>query len=160
MTSAGESIIDPRLETGLRVILQAVQTANDPWWIIGSAAMALHGASPLTVADIDLLMSREDARQVLKDHGVAPSNEPMAPFHSGVFGRLNAGPMSVDVMGGFHIRVDDAWREVVPETRQAIPFGSGALYVPTVIELVALCDLFGRPKDFERQKILQRLNVG
>ncbi|MEA3000358.1 MAG: hypothetical protein QOK17_2191 [Sphingomonadales bacterium] len=128
----------------------AAAAASDRWWIIGSAATALHGVRGLTVGDVDLLMSRRDAAALLRSKGVEPApGEPGGRFRSDVFGRWRAGAYVVEVMGGFHVE----GIELVPETRIA----AGGLYVPSVGELIAMCELFGRPKDKERTQLLRAL---
>jgi hypothetical protein len=129
---------------------EAAQRARDPWWIIGSAAMALHGVEGLEVGDIDLLMSRRDAADLLRATNGIPG-EPGGRFRSDVFGRWRAGAYSVDVMGGFHFD----GRELVPATRVE----RGGLFVPAVGELIAMCELFQRPKDAERARRLRALLV-
>ncbi|MEA3060603.1 MAG: hypothetical protein QOJ94_384 [Sphingomonadales bacterium] len=112
--------------------------------------MALHGVAGLEVGDVDLLMSRRDAAALLRSKGVEPApGEAGGRFHSDVFGRWGAGAYVVETMGGFHVD----GRELVPETRIA----SGGLFVPSVAELVAMCELFGRPKDAERARRLRVL---
>jgi hypothetical protein len=128
----------------------AAAAARDPWWIIGSAAMALHDVPGLVIGDIDLLMSRSDAAALLRSKGIEPApGEAGGRFRSEVFGRWRAGAYVVETMGGFHLD----GLELVPETRVA----AGSLYVPTVRELIAMCGLFGRPKDKERAQLLRLL---
>jgi hypothetical protein len=112
--------------------------------------MALQVVAGLVVGDIDLLMSRRDAASLLRSKGVEPApGEAGGRFRSDVFGRWRAGAYVVETMGGFH--VDGV--ELVPQTRIA----RGALYVPAVRELIAMCALFGRPKDAERARLLRAL---
>ena len=128
----------------------AAGEARDPWWIIGSAAMALHGVTGLVVGDIDLLMSRDDAARLLCAKGIEPApGERGGPFRSDVFGRWAASGFTVEVMGGFRVR----GRELVPASRQRI----GAVFVPPAEELARMCELFGRPKDAERARRLRGL---
>jgi hypothetical protein len=131
-------------------VAAAAAAARDPWWIIGSAAMALHGVAVLEVADVDLLMSRRDSAALLRSKGVEPApGEAGGRFRSDVFGRWSAGAYVVEVMGGFHVD----GRELVPATRVA----RGAFYVPSVDELIVMCGLFARPKDEERASLLRGL---
>jgi hypothetical protein len=142
--------LPPDLAAALAEVRAATPGARDPWWIIGSAAMALHGVARLEVGDIDLLMSRSDAVALLRAKGVEPApGEAGGRFRSDVFGRWRAGGYVVEVMGGFH--VDGA--ELVPETRIA----RSGLFVPSVAELIAMCERFGRPKDAERARRLRGL---
>ena len=50
------------LHAGLHHALpQMARTFRDPWWIIGSAAMALAGVPGIVPQDIDVLCSRQDS---------------------------------------------------------------------------------------------------
>jgi hypothetical protein len=131
-------------------VAAAAVIARDRWWIIGSAAMALHGVPGLEVGDVDLLMSRRDAAALLRTKGIEPApGGADGRFRSDVFGRWRAGAYIVEVMGGFHVD----GMELVPETRVS----AGGLCVPNVGELIAMCERFGRPKDAERARLLRGL---
>jgi hypothetical protein len=142
----------------LERVIEMTRSSEDPWWLIGSAAMALHGVRQLQVADIDLLMSRNDARRLLREQ-----RQPNTPdggtehFRSDVFGRLRGGPLSIDVMGGFHVRQVAAWREVVPTTRVAVRIPSGLVFVPAVSDLLDITRHMGREKDRDRAEMLEKL---
>jgi hypothetical protein len=128
----------------------AAAGVRDRWWIIGSSAMALHGVPGLAVGDIDLLTSRRDAAALLRSKGVEPApGEAGGRFRSDVFGRWSARAYIVETMGGFHVD----GRELVPQTRIA----RGGLYIPSVAELIEMCELFGRPKDAERAARLREM---
>eukprot|EP01042_Synura_sphagnicola_P034499 gene34499-44255_t len=58
------SLPAPLIET-LASVAAIMETAQEPWWIIASAAAALHGAKPITVADVDVLLSVEDIGRIL-----------------------------------------------------------------------------------------------
>ncbi|WP_431850672.1 hypothetical protein [Allosphingosinicella sp.] len=146
------------LATALGLVAEAARGARDPWWIIGSAAMALHGAGPLKVGDIDLLMSRADAARLLERHGRGAAPGSMHDkFRSDVFGRLELDDYAVEVMGGFHVHDGESWREVVPSSRVEVRLEDTELFVPCVEELIGMCRLFGRPKDVERERLLAAL---
>ena len=123
-------------------------SAHNPWWIIGSAAVALHGARPLDVRDIDVLLSVADARRILPG-----LNVPLTPgvaddrFRSDVYCQWTTPPVPVDFMAGFHVHGEP----LTPATRDEI--GPG-LFVPSREELRAMLYHFGRPKDMERARLL------
>jgi hypothetical protein len=123
--------------------------ARDPWWVIGSAAMALHGA-PVEAADIDLLVSVGDAERLFALAAGPPSDR----FRSARFGTFQAGTMTVEVMAGFELFVGGAWHDVRPPTREALRVGDAWLYTPGVQGLIDLCRAFDRPKDRERTALL------
>jgi hypothetical protein len=125
--------------------------------VIGSAAMALHGAA-VQVGDIDLLMSRADAARLLELHGRVPAEgSAHDKFRSEVFGRLELSGYTVEVMGGFYVCDGAEWREVMPRSRTAFRVGGAELFAPSVEELIEMCRLFGRPKDAEREQLLRAL---
>jgi hypothetical protein len=53
--------VTPELGETLARVADALAEARQPWWIIGSAAVALHGAD-VTVGDVDVLLGEADAR--------------------------------------------------------------------------------------------------
>ncbi len=59
-------------------------------------------------------------------------------------------------MAGFAVRSGDAWRAVVPVTRQVVRVGGIALPVPEREELRAIVESFGRAKDLRRASLLPR----
>jgi hypothetical protein len=59
-------------------------------------------------------------------------------------------------MAGFAVRAGDAWRKVIPATRQVVRVGSIALPVPEREELRAIVESFGRAKDLQRADLLPR----
>lgn len=151
------SLPTPLIET-LGSVAAIMATARDPWWIIASAAAALHGAEPITVADVDLLLSIEDINRILPMLGIEPYRGPSNPlFRSEVLAKWPAPPVPVDLMAGFEHRVGNAWHPVRPATRQAITIGTATVYVPERDELRRIIAGFGRPKDLERASLLAAL---
>lgn len=150
--------IDPRLSAALAELAVDVHLARDPWWLIGSAAMALHGAGPLHIADIDLLTSVADAHRLLQARGVSPeTGTASGRFRSEVHASWPAPPLQVDLMARFHVRSASGWREVLPSARVAVNTPSGVFYVPALSDLIEMCRLFDRPKDHERRRLLEEL---
>lgn len=120
--------------------------------------MALHGAAPLDVGDVDLLVDRGDAPLLLGRLGraVAPGAG-SDRFHSEIFAAWNEPPLRVEILAGFRVRVGEAWQEVRPRTRQPVELPFGTVYLPDVAELIGFCRLFDRPKDRERERLLRHL---
>lgn len=147
--------MDPDLVETFRRIADLAAPARDDWWIIGSAAVALHGGAVGALKDVDLLMSERDAAAFLSRLGIAPApGAPDALFRSRVRGSWNGAPVPVDVMGGFSFAAAEGWRVLVLSTREAIAVGDRLLYVPAVAELKALLLSFGREKDLARAALL------
>lgn len=151
------SLPAPLIQT-LGPVAAIMEEARDPWWIIASAAAALHGASPIIVADVDVLLSVEDINRLLPVLGIEPYRGPPNPlFRSEVLAKWPAPPVPVDLMAGFEHRIGDSWHPVQPVTRQAITIGAATVYVPERDELRRIIAGFGRPKDLERARLLAAL---
>jgi len=147
----------PALAETLAMIAQAAVDSADDWWIIGSAAIVLHGRSVAHVKDVDLLMSAADAAAFLERVGVPVRAGPAdARFRSLVFGLWREPPIPIEVMGGFSVANDGGWREVALATREPVSVAGASIFVPSAEELVRLLHTFGRPKDFERAQLLHR----
>ncbi|MHA6722174.1 hypothetical protein [Sphingomonas sp. RS2018] len=127
--------------------------AVDPWWIIGSAAVVLHGVET-PVADIDLLTSARDADSILAAAGRRPDTESDRSRFRSVYGTLPSPGVSIEVMGGLEVLSAGAWHRVLPATRQAVSVCAATLYVPDRAELAAIMRSFGRAKDIIRAALL------
>ncbi|WP_019831226.1 hypothetical protein [Sphingomonas sp. PR090111-T3T-6A] len=150
--------LPPPLTETLRRVASAMEGARDPWWIIASAAMALHGARPIEVADVDLLTSERDTETLLATLRISPlPGGGSDRFRSRIFARWEAPPVPVEIMAGFEVLTPEGWQFVRPLGRLPKQLGNMTLFVPPVDELLAHCRLFGRPKDEQRATILQRL---
>ena len=148
-------MLPPDLRQTLVMVAHAMHDARDPWWVISSAAVALHGVAAVTVADVDVVTSVEDARRMMARLGVGPAKESASPiFRSTVFGRWTAPPLMVEIMAGFHVATAAGWTEVLPRTRVPIGVEEATIYVPRRDELAEMLRLFGRPKDDERIRLL------
>lgn len=148
------------LHESLLRVADAMRAAGDPWWVIASAAMALHGAHPIEVADIDLLTSERDAERLIAALGIAPEPPGGTPlFRSALFARWTDPPVPVEIMAGFQVHTPQGWHSVRPATRIAHMLGGRALFIPSAEEVLDHCRLFDRPKDRERAALMQRLIV-
>jgi hypothetical protein len=149
--------MSPALVASLEALPAMMAEARDPWWVIASAAMALHGAA-VSVADIDLLTSDRDGRHLADRHDFRPlAAAPSPRFRSSIFARHLATPVPIELMAGFHIHRDGGWHPLRPTARLFLPAGRARIPVPSVAELIEHCGWFGRPKDAQRAAILQRL---
>ncbi len=149
-------ILPEPLRLTLEMVADLAASAADPWWIIASAAVALHGAPVEDVRDIDLLMSEADARRILIRAGrEARAGQATSLFRSAVFGTWQGAPLPVEIFGGFDFAGPGGWTRVLPATREPIAVGDKTLFVPSAAELRAMLVGFGRPKDLARAELLQ-----
>jgi hypothetical protein len=143
------------VEATLVEVARALRSANDPWWIIGSAAVLLSGGNPGDVADVDVIVSASDLEVLYAPLGLSDTPDTSkAIFRSQRFGRWRAPPLDVEFMAGLELRVDDHWHRIAPITRRAVRIGDCDVFVPERHELVALLTKFGRPKDLVRAATL------
>ena len=143
------------LRETLVMTVDAMRDAQDPWWVISSAAVALHGVTPIEVGDVDVLMSVGDARRAMDGLGVVPIKDGASSlFRSTLFGRWETPPLLVEIMAGFHVATSAGWNEVRPRTRVPVLVEGSVVYVPDRSELAEMLRLFGRPKDLERVRLL------
>lgn len=144
----------PDLEAALEQAASLLATARDPWWVIGSAAVALHGADPGRVADVDILTSADDAERLLRTAGATRDRSAPRTHFRSVYGRLASSGLAIEIMGGLEVLAGDAWVAVRPRTRVAVAVGSSVVFIPDRQELVAILQRFGRPKDLARAALL------
>lgn len=130
---------------------------RDPWWIIGSAAMALSGIADTAPNDIDVLCSERDA-QWLKaawadhaDHAYRPRDD--ARFRSR-FARFIHLPMPLEVMGGLQVNAGDGWETLAIAATERVPVADFEVPVPTFREQVRVLRLFGRDKDLAKAALI------
>ncbi len=149
--------LPPRLLKTLdRVALAALGMA-EPWWIFGSAAMALAGVRGLDPPDVDVVTTPEGAAELIERLGGQPVVAPSAQFRSQLFGKCLGSPLPIEVMGGMALATAGGWAPVVLRTRRRIAWSNGELWIAEVAEQAAICRRFGRPKDLPRAEALAAL---
>ena len=137
------------------MVAELCAPATDPWWIIASTAVALHGAPVDDVRDVDLLMSVRDATAALLRVGIEPrAGRATDLFRSAVFGTWHDPPLPVEIFGDFEFAGPDGWLRIEPRTRQSVTIGNHVLFVPSAAELKQMLIGFGRPKDLARARLL------
>lgn len=149
-------MIDRVLAQQLVTLAEALSETRDPWWIIGSAAVALHGGDPGTIADIDVITSRRDLDALYERLALTHTPEEGKPmFVSERFGRWSRHQLDVEFMAGLTVRVDGIWHPVEPLTRQAFDVGRAVVFAPERAEMIAMLEQFGREKDLRRAASLR-----
>jgi hypothetical protein len=71
--------MDQALVASLTAVAELMESTQDPWWIIVRAAVALHGADPGPVGDVDILLSLRDALRIIPTLGLAFRRGPIMP---------------------------------------------------------------------------------
>ncbi|MCE3288158.1 MAG: hypothetical protein K0R83_170 [Caulobacter sp.] len=150
--------LTPRLVETLDRAARAGRGLAEPWWIFGSAAMALAGVRGLDPPDVDVISTPEGAAALLERLGGERVAGASDRFRSVVFGKCLEGPLPVEVMGGFEVATAEGWAPVILRTRRRIAWPAGDLWIAEAAEQAAVCRLFGRPKDLARAAALDDLD--
>jgi hypothetical protein len=142
------------LHAGLHDALpELARTFRDPWWIIGSAAMALAGVPDVAPQDIDVLCSREDALRLQAAWAphVDPAYRPQdgSRFRS-TFARFAHLPMPLEAMGALEVMTAGDWQPLRVLHDLRVDVGGYRLRVPTLAEQQRIFILFGREKDLAK----------
>ena len=148
----------PGLTATLARVAPDLHALGEPWWLIGSAAMVLHGVALASIDDVDILTTPAGARLLATRWGLEPTTPgPSERFASEVFFQRSDTPLAVEVMAGFRVKSADVWTAVLPNTRVALAGPHGPWFAPSRAELLAMLALFGRPQDLDRAKLLSAL---
>lgn len=149
-----QSVLPVALVETLAAVADLLAAARHPWWMIGSAAVALHGAA-VDVADVDVLLAEDDARDILRSSGLRPCpGQPDRQFQSTLFARWQDPPLMVEFMSGLQIAAPHGWTLITLSTRVPVAVGGATLFVPSRAELHQLLLRFGRAKDLTRATLL------
>lgn len=147
----------PGMAETLDLIAADLHVLSEPWWLIGSAAMVLHGVALAAIDDIDILTTPAGARALAERWNVtltAPT--PTEQFDSDVFFQRSDTPLAVEVMAGFRVKTTHGWAPVLPRTRVAL---EGRWFAPSKTELLKILALFGREQDLKRAELLKALRA-
>lgn len=132
---------------------ELARTFRDPWWIIGSAAMALIGVPDAVPQDIDVLCSTEDALR-LRAAWATRVDQAYRPRHDGLFrstfARFHLSPMPLEVMGGLEVMTPQGWHPLRVLAETVLDVAGRAVRVPTLADQRRIFMLFGRPKDLAK----------
>lgn len=150
--------INPQLERTLDVIARDCVGLSDPWWVFGSAGMALVGVAGLRPPDVDLIVSERDALMLIGHWGATRLAAAPSPlFRSAIFAKAEMAGPPIEIMAGFEAHSGRAWTPVIPASRLRIGWKGGALFTPTAAEQAQIARRFGRPKDLARVALLEAL---
>jgi hypothetical protein len=129
-----------------------LEDAAEPWWIIGSVAVALQGGSPGDIRDIDVVLGAADARRYFRKLGLCSRAATGGSlFRSDLFARWSGIPVEIELMAGLQVNGPGGWRRLSIESREERREG---LYVPSRDELREILRSFGRQKDLQRAATL------
>ncbi|BBF82271.1 hypothetical protein [Asticcacaulis excentricus] len=144
----------PALRRSLDLI-RRLMPPEQPWWLIGSAALFLSGVR-VTVRDVDVYGPSEVIEAARIALGV-PVSAPRADdrFRSRPYFQYRPpGGLEIDFMGGLQVFSAGDWCELQIESDAWIE----GVRVPSIPDQLAILQLFARKKDLERAAVLRCLN--
>jgi hypothetical protein len=146
-----------------QVIAEAVpelrRLCRDPWQVIGSAAALLAGAE-VSVADLDLLTSADDAARLAeawRDRRETTYEPAGAERFRSHFARFRFAAMSVEAMGALELNTTQGWELVTVHETVLVRVAGHDVPIPSVPEQIRILERFGRPKDLHRAALLRAL---
>jgi hypothetical protein len=154
------SHVSPALYATLAEIVPELHVqCVDPWCLIGSAAALLAGAA-VGVADVDVLVSRDDAERLMRlwasqrEHAHQAADGDRFRSH---FARFRFPGLPVEVMGGLELNDGDAWKQVSMGRLTLVGLNGLAVPVPSIQDQIRILESFGRDKDQRRAAALRTL---
>ena len=146
------------LETSLRLVAEHTQNIEGSWWIIGSTAALLSGFTDFDPDDVDLFGSTETMSAFVRSFGVEPASGALHfQFRSMPYQRISLPDTTpIEIMGNLEVVTAGRWHHLSVTTRVEVTGFGTPLWIPSVREQIAIFELFGRPKDLAKAKILKR----
>jgi hypothetical protein len=149
-------VLTQDIESAIVFAAETLLAARDPWWIIGGAAFALMSSKAAELNDIDVLVSRRDAKTMSDLFGwsnIADGGNEL--FRSSWFLKTTHHNITIEFMSDLEVYRNQIWTSVQPQTRQSTPVGGHTIYLPEASDLACLFEAMGRPKDLERARLLR-----
>lgn len=136
-----------------------LKVLHDDYFIIGSSALTLSGISIENTQDIDILMSSRDAdcvkkvwsNRVVKNHITKQDNL----FRSN-FSRYHFEMLDIEIMGNLEVNRNGIWAPLIIQDYVTLIFNDIEIKIPTIEEQKRILNLFGREKDFEKLKLIEK----
>ena len=148
-----------KIETVLDSACTDLKLLKDNYFIIGSSALILSGIPIENTHDIDIITSKRDAtllkgiwkERLLEDH----SGEDDHLFHSN-FSRYRFGELDIEVMGNLKVKSRGVWQILDIREYQIVSLNNFDFKIPTLREQKRIFKLFGREKDYEKLKLIEK----
>jgi len=138
-------------------LFELMQGAHNPWWVIGPAAVALHGADVGGLKHIDVLVSPGDARRIsdlMTCRKFRRQGTPLLRARSTLETAL--GEVPAEFHSWLEVRSGGDWRPLALQSRVPIEVGEALMPVPARDELVEMLSLYGTGAD---HKLAARLSA-
>lgn len=151
-------MLSERETTALAELAALLMPAHNPWWIIGRAAVVLHGADEAPLKAVEVLVSPGDARRLIELPGLTKQPPVAMPlFRSRSLLTTTLQGLPIEIMAGFENHAGGKWQAVMPRTRLAVAVDGAEVFIPECNELIGILTRFGRKKDLARAAALSAM---
>jgi hypothetical protein len=153
------SNLKKKIHSVLNKAYPELKSLHDDYFIIGSSALVLSGIKIDNTSDIDILMSNKDADflkevwrgKIIKDHITKRDDLFRSNFTRYFFDNLD-----VEVMGDLEINKDGQWIPLIIQEYTTFTLKDIEIKTPTLQEQKRIYELFGREKDLEKVKLIEK----
>ncbi len=139
----------------LAPLVYDLNRADSAWAVFGSAALVLNGVD-VAVNDIDILLTAEGAAQLetlWAAHRIPLDEKEGGQFRSRL-SQYRTPSLIVELSGGLELFRADRWQPVHIRKTAVTPAG---IRYATLPQCKRLLQLFGRPKDLARLRLLPQI---
>jgi len=149
--------MDPSELAALKLLSGLLADLHQPWWLIGPAAVALHGGAAGQFSRFEVIVSPGDARRLAEERGLTLTPGPATALkRSRKSLTLPIGGLDARLMVWVEQHVGGRWVPVQPKSRVAIDLGGGRqVFVPEREELIDILKQTGRGRDMVRAASLE-----
>jgi len=151
--------IEEKIFYTIREAFPSLLMLKDNFYLIGSAALNLAGVKLDRIYDLDILVSERDAdflkaeweNRILKEHITTDDQ-----LFSSKFARYKFSVLDIEILGELKVNRNGNWNRLEITENKPIAFGNFEIKIPTLKEQKRILQLFGRVKDKERIKLIDK----
>ena len=151
--------VEEKITCTLAEAFPALQLLRDNFHLIGSAALFLSGIRMDEIYDIDILVSERDAdflsveweNRLIKEH-VTTNDE----LFSSKFARYRFSFLDIEIMGDLKVNIRGIWQPLEITENESVTTEIHEIRVPTLEKQKKILQLFGREKDKQRIKLIDK----
>jgi hypothetical protein len=151
--------IDEKISYTLDEASHSLQLLQDNFYIIGSAALSLTGTKLDEMNDIDILTSTRDAVFLGKEWGnrfIEGNTMKDDELFLSKFARYKFSVLDIEIMGELKVNKNGIWERLKITECESIATGGFEIKIPTLEEQKRILQLFGRVKDMQRIKLIDK----
>ena len=151
--------IEEKISYTLGEASHSLRLLKDSFYIIGSAALSISGFKLDEMHDIDILVSARDADFLGKEWGnrfikgnITKDDE----LFASKFTRYKFSVLDIEIMGELKVNKNGIWERLEITECKSIDKGGFEIKIPTLEEQKRILQLFGRVKDMQRLKLIDK----